>query len=358
MNNVTSTPHARSRPSPRTGARRILAVAPLVLVGATLTILPYLSQPADAGAPGRSGGRTVTLPAVLPTPSEGSPVLSLPWGDGPGAVGLADSDGGERRGPEAFAVTSDGRMVILDSVNRRLLTVGSAGSPAGVIPLDLRSARFLAVTPERIHVLDADDDRQLQTFTWDGHLEATRPLAESEGPVTALLVDPDGSPLVEIAHDATQAVDAPADTRGLSAAGTRGRPAGTGGERRLSANLGSDGHPRVERRDLARGLEESWEVDPGAACAVDHLVSLDADAQGRVTLGVRLRDRPGAGHRSPGSLLLTRLDEEGGPLLLAEDLYAYLGAPYTVGGDGRVYAPVADPDGYRIVVHDFSEVTR
>jgi hypothetical protein len=114
----------------------------------------------------------------------------------------------------------------------------------------------------------------------------------------------------------------------------------------------------VEERDTTQGLERSWNIDPGTQGPVDHLVSLDADADGRLVLGMRLHDRSAGQHGVPGSLLLTRLGDAGDPLLLSESLYAYLGQPYIVGGDGRVYAPVADPDGYRIAVHGFPEVTR
>jgi len=43
-------------------------------------------------------------------------------------------------------------------------------------------------------------------------------------------------------------------------------------------------------------------------------------------------------------------------LLLAESDFAYLGAPYAVAPDGRVFQPVADRSGYTIVVYSFEEV--
>ncbi|MHB0980017.1 MAG: hypothetical protein ACYC5Q_08125 [Thermoleophilia bacterium] len=371
MNDAAPTP----RPSPRRSrfvappprpARRLAWLAPFFLIGAAITLSPFFPAPADAGAgTGAAGGRpqeeTVVLPATLPAPSAGSTVLSLPWGEDPGEVGLADPEGGERRGPEAFTVAPDGRIAVLDSVNKRLVVVAPPGAPAVPIPLDLRSPRFVAASSDLIHVLDADEDRLLKSFTWDGRLVATRALNEGEGSVTALLVDPNGFPLVEYAHERTApVVDAVLDTTALSSATAdrRGRPVGAGSDRRIGAGLGGDGHPRVEERDAAWALERSWDIDPGARASVDHLVSLDADADGRVVLGMRLRDLPAGQRGVPGSLLLTRLGDAGGLLLLSESLYAYLGQPYIVGGEGRVYAPVADPDGYRMVVHGFPEVTR
>ncbi len=360
MNGTAPTSRPRSRLGPRSTAHRILRIVPFLLVGAMLTLTPFLPRQAEAGAVDHVREDLVVMPATLPEPSDGSTVVSLPWGERPGEVGLAAPDGGERRGPESFAVASDGRIVVLDSVNHRLVTVESPGTPAGTIPLDLRSPRFLAATTEQIHVLDADDDSRLQTFTWDGRLLADRDIDEEGGPVTALLLDSDGSPLIELAHDRTVAVGKREEVRGLSAAtsDSRGRPAGRGRDRRVTANVAGDGGARVEQRDHQRGLERSWSIEPSSQARVDHVVSVDSDSDGHVILGMRLRDLPGERHGGPGSLLLALLEDQGGALVLTESLYAYLGAPYTVGGDGRVYAPVADPAGYRIVVHSFPEVTQ
>ncbi|MHB1343344.1 MAG: NHL repeat-containing protein [Thermoleophilia bacterium] len=360
MNGTAPTSRPRSRLGPRSRAHRIRLIGPFLLVGALLTLTPFLPQQAEAGGVDRSEEQVVVMPTVLPEASDGSTVVSFPWGDAPGEVGLAAPDGGERRGPESFAVASDGRIVILDSVNRRLVTVESPSTPAGTIPLQLRSPRFLAATTEQIHVLDADDDHRLQTFAWDGRLLADREIQEEEGPVTALLLDADGSPMIELAHDRTVAVGTPGEVRGLLATtpDSRGRPAGKSRDRWVTANTAGDGGARVEQRDNQRGLERSWSVEPSGRTHVDHVVSLDSDPDGRVILGVRLRDVPDKPRGTPGSLLLTRLDDQGGSLVLAESLYAHLGTPYAIGGDGRVYAPLADPAGYRIVVHSFPEVTR
>jgi hypothetical protein len=40
-------------------------------------------------------------------------------------------------------------------------------------------------------------------------------------------------------------------------------------------------------------------------------------------------------------------------ILLADSTYAYVGQPYTVGPDGRVYQPMATEAGYSILVHSF-----
>ena len=63
-------------------------------------------------------------PAV--TASAGSLLVTLPWGSGEGQVGLARPVEGLTRGPEALAVAPDGRIAVLDSVNRRVLFLDAA----------------------------------------------------------------------------------------------------------------------------------------------------------------------------------------------------------------------------------------
>ena len=40
-------------------------------------------------------------------------------------------------------------------------------------------------------------------------------------------------------------------------------------------------------------------------------------------------------------------------ILLRDSSIVYVGQPYTVAPDGRVYQPIATAAGYRIVVHEF-----
>lgn len=359
MNDPTHT----LRPGPGRAAR----LAPLALLGAALVLTPVPSRDAEAGAAARAEEADVLVAPTADVLSAGSALVAFPWGDGSGEVGLAAPADGERRGPEAFAVAGDGRIAVLDSVNHRLQLIGPRGEVVRTIPLDLRSPRFLAATPERIHVLDADDDRRLHSFTWDGGLADSAALPPLEGTVTALVLEADGTPVVELDHDRTLPIHRAAGgdrTPSSARSEDRGRPADHSPGKRLGARMESDGVPRVELRGPDGTAERRWRVDPGALDPADHLVSLDADDQGRVVVGMRLRDRGGAGNTEPGRLLLARLEEADAPsaanatLLLTESVYAYLGQPYVVGGDGRVYAPVADPDGYRILVHEFTEEAR
>ena len=96
-----------------------------------------------------------------PTGRHGGDLLvTLPWGAARGEVGLAEPAEGLARGPEALAVAPDGRIAILDSVNKRVLVLGPRPEVRRSTPT-LRSPapRFLAVDDDRIYVLDCDADR-------------------------------------------------------------------------------------------------------------------------------------------------------------------------------------------------------
>jgi hypothetical protein len=90
-------------------------------------------------------------------------------------------------------------------------------------------------------------------------------------------------------------------------------------------------------------------------------VSLDGGEDGDVVVGVRLLRRAAAAPSAP--LAVTRIpagDRSATQTILLRDLtMVYVGQPYTVAPDGRVYQPIATPAGYRIVVHEFPRgVTR
>ena len=72
-------------------------------------------------------------------------VLARRLGRRLGQVGLLKPGEGLSRGPEAIAVASDGRIAILDSVNRRLVLLDATGAFTHNVPVSLGEPRFLAV---------------------------------------------------------------------------------------------------------------------------------------------------------------------------------------------------------------------
>lgn len=62
-------------------------------------------------------------------------VLSLPWGQGEGSVGLWRGGDGRAYGPPSFAVAPDGRVAVLDAAGQRVLLFDAQGRPLAAWPL-------------------------------------------------------------------------------------------------------------------------------------------------------------------------------------------------------------------------------
>lgn len=366
---------------PRRGSRRAAAgalVPGLVVAGAMVAGLLAAPDATTASGEERPGvtlvqGRTS---AIL---SEGELLVRLPWGDGPGEVGLAAPPEGLSRGPESLAVSPEGSLFVLDSVNRRLLTLTSDGSVERTVPIPLRYPRFLAVDEDRAWVLDIDEDRVLAGLDRTGHQVASYLIAPPRQPVTGLFVQ-SGRVLIETGHDRVVALPAaPAadgratDLDALPAAPGRPTPPGSA----VAARLDPGAAPAVEVvRAGGSGTRAGLSISPGRP--IDHLVALGGDARGNLFLGARLPQSPApvrVAGLSPGTdgsremvaaLVVTQVRKgleppfRGGPtiadsLLLPESQFAEVGEPYIVAPDGSLYQPLADADGYTIRIHRFPE---
>ena len=326
-------------------------------------------------------------------------LVTLPWGSGPGQVGLLDPGEGLARGPEALAAAPNGRIAVLDSVNSRLLFLDPSGEPVGTAFIPLASPRFLAVDDSRLYVLDCDADHRLVSFDWSGTAMGTTDLPELEDVVTGLFATDQG-PCIEIAHETVLLLAQTAQTFEASAA--RSRPVRattrTVAGRPLDRSLGRSAQVTFSPRGPVR--VKFFQVDPGslqavqtnesspvlaAGRAIEHLVSVDGDGAGGLIIGARLL-RPEVAEGRNAFLALTRLpsagdsgragDGNGGGLeaagdpmtgstgakddamtdtiLLADSPLAYLGQPYVVAPDGRVLQPWGDESGYSILIHSFA----
>lgn len=327
----------------------VAAVIVAVIVAAALT-----ARAAAAGNDRPAATSAVIRIPDLKTPSVGVRLVMLPWGSGPGAVGLAKPLEGLARGPEALAVAPDGRIAILDSVNRRVVTLDSSGAFLAALPIALSSPRFIATDDATIHVLDADEDHRLVSLDWQGTVLAQRNLETRDTPVTGLFAR-DGQAYVEWGHSTVAAVR-PAD-RNFSAA-QPGRPLGPRGAAYAQARHTRRGHPRVSVvRDPRRPTGLPDELEFISDIPVEHLVSLDADAAGAVILGARMERSDPLQENAP-ALALVRVATTERPTTLALDDkggIAETGQPYTVGPDGRIYQPRATEQGYVVLVHTFPQ---
>jgi len=332
------------------------------------------------------------------SPSEGDLLVTLPWGDEAGEVGLVQPVEGLTRGPEALAVAPDGRIAVLDSVNRRLVLLDPGGQVVETVPVALAQPRLLAVDDERLYVLDCDTDRRLVALGWDGRDLGATALPQLQDVVTGLFATSEG-PCVEVAHDRTLVLpnEAGASHVSPSRAGQRSPVAGPGestDQDRPVQSLLRELPGRPIDRSLSRmarvtfrpgcgvqigphvsdksGLNVSQTADVTLTLAlnqaIDHLVSVDGDGHGGMLVGARLVE-PEEHDGTWRPLMLTRLASsqlEGKQtagtvvaaptsdvLFLADSAFAYLGQPYVVAPDGRIFQPVGSEGGYSIIVHTF-----
>lgn len=324
------------------------------------------SKQADTGV---TDGRTVA--------SAGTILATLPWGSGDGQVGLRFPSEGLVRGPEAVAVAPDGRIAILDSVNRRLVLLDTRGHSTGTLPVPLAEPRFLAATDDCLYVLDCDCDARLVSLSWRGDNRSECDLPAFNDIVTGLFATSRG-PCVEVAHNDTFLLIAEDDTgatksrRSGKAMAHRlsGRPVDSDVGRGVKATFAPDRGIRIRTATMDKeSLQVSRSLDTGPlqthGRTIEHLVSVDGDGEGGLIIGAHLLSQ-GEDRQNAPTLLLTRVtngvlqangrsicgaEEEADTLLLSDSTFAHLGQPYVVAPDGRVIQPVGDEAGYTLLIH-------
>ena len=180
----------------------VLADSPTKAVGATAIANTSKDKKATSPTVSPTTSSTTSTKTSGETAEIGTLLVKLPWGSGPGQVGLFTQNEGLSHGPEALAMAPDGRVAILDSVNHRLVLLDTKGSFTNSIVLELAEPRFLAVSDTALYVLDCDSDQELATFDWNGNLQGVARLPELEDVVSGLFAT-DAGPCVEIAHEYT-----------------------------------------------------------------------------------------------------------------------------------------------------------
>ncbi len=342
-----------------------------VLRAAAETTVPT-AQPAPVQPDG-------TEPAAEPVPAQPVPVepppgralATLPWGDGAGEVGLVQPAEGLTRGPEALAVAPDGRIAILDSVNSRLVLLAGDGSLAGAVPLRLSEPRFLAVDNDLLYVLDADSDRKLVCLDWQGAEIHSGRMPAVDDVVTELFAT-DGGPCVEVAHEQVFLVrfkdsgnkKADGSPEAASLQALAGRPLDRDLGKAVEVTFKPKEGMKLKRFKLDMKSLKAVQISAvtpalPSGTEVEHLVSVDGDGRGGLIVGARLLRKQGDPDNAP-SLLIGRMsdpDQAGAAPVLSDTLtlcdssFAYLGQPYTVAPDGRIFQPVGSDAGYSILVY-------
>lgn len=116
------------------------------------------------------------------------------WGSGAGELGRSRPEEANPEAPMSLAEGTDGSVVVLDQVNRRLLRFDRDGHPAGTTPLTMSEPQDLAVARDgTAAVLDRLVDRNVTVLSPDGRTLGSLPV-EGEGipeggGVTAVTVD-------------------------------------------------------------------------------------------------------------------------------------------------------------------------
>jgi hypothetical protein len=392
----------RSRPLGRTAgifglstaltAGALLACAlcqPLTVFGAEAQGVSVSTASVEVGSP-ESAVDLVSADQVdlAQAPSVGRLLVTLPWGAGEGQVGLSSPSEGLTQGPEALAVAPDGRLAVLDSVNRRVVYLDATGAPSGMGALPLAEPRFLAVDDDRVYVLDCDADRRLVSLNWSGEVLSSHALPQLPDVVSGLFATNRG-PCVEVAHDkvfrivgrglngrtaeTASAAEDNARTDSATLKLVAGRPATAEAGRSLSARYTPGRNLRVatvEDSNGTAGVTRLVDLDLGlpAGHSIDHLVSLDGDRQNGLIVGARVAGASGSADTA--CLLLRRFEfQKNGrlakaarsgdataaadSLVLTDSSTAYVGQPYVVAPDGRVLQPMATDSGYAIYVYSF-----
>ena len=211
---------------------------------------------------------------------------------------------GKRLRPEALAVTPNGRIAVLDSVNKRLLFLDATGRPSGTAEIALAEPRFLAVDNDRLYVLDCDADRKVLVLDWAGAVRETLPLPELPDVVTALFAAEVG-PCVEVAHDSVFLLTKDAGAAGAapnrsSLRSVAGRPLDRTLTRAAKVTFAPTKGLHMKTFKVERGSLKATklaEASPGRPSThkVEHLVSVDGDGAGGVIVGARVTDAVDSG---------------------------------------------------------------
>ena len=379
---------------------RVAVVAGSLLVATAMVSAVTVTGRAEARPPSPAASVSVALPADPPV-SAGSLLVTLPWGDGPGQVGLQRPSEGLSRGPEALAVAPDGLVALLDSVNHRIMLLSSAGEPLLTIHVNVPEPRFLAVDAQRIYALDCDSAHRVLGWDRTGGLVLDRSVTlPADQPVTALIAR-DGGVFVETGHERVYplaelvprnrptavtgelggATLAAAAAPGAGGAATTadtdlpaldpatpslaGRPNSGPNQHLVQARMTRGDRPRIHllAPDGKPASGAPQEISLDIPQTVEHLVSVDETPRLNGTdllVGARLLGRSDDRAGDEPSLLVARIPGDGSTrpaqaLLLKESDFAYVGQPYVAAPDGRIYQPLPTPAGYSILVHTLPE---
>ncbi len=194
----------------------------------------------------RSGGREASrldAGSALVRPRGGpSVVASFGWGSGEGQLGRDRPQEGNPEAPMSLATGTNGEVVIVDQVNRRLVKVDRQGKALGTVPLTVQAAQDVAIAKDGTTVvLDRLVDHSIALLGPDGKPRGELPLLgkglREGGASTGVFTD--GNDIyVEREHGDLVKVGDTSGTRDDTRGEAPGRPS-RDGQSWLSAMIGS-----------------------------------------------------------------------------------------------------------------------
>ncbi len=322
-------------------------------------VLPLLQTTAKSSEQtGTSGSSLVPVRATLGRGS--SVVVEAGWGAGPGKFGRKRAAESSPEGPMALSVASDGSIVIIDQVNRRIERYRD-GHSTSTTPIGGDTVQDLALGPEgRMVLLDRFVDRGIQVYGPDGKLLNDVPLSGKTelGSLTGVFADEHGI-YVEREHGMVQRV---ADANGNRTSGDRelpGRPSRDGQLVIAAAMLErQSGQFQIRAFDRAKGTQV-WDRVIQLPTPILHLVMLDSDKHGRIYVAaVTALEEPTPPYRlTDESLFAVQVGRDGTergrlklpPLHGSDESFR----PVTVDDAGNLYVMQSSETGLTVVRYVF-----
>lgn len=269
----------------RPGPVRVLADAPpdAGTTGAPLAVTRRIRSTGASADGGTADARDPNVHA------------KLGWGSGPNELGRDRPEEGNAEGPMSVAVDRQGRALVLDQVNGRIVRLDEKGEPAGTIPIPVQMAQDLAVTEDgKTLVMDRLVDRSVAILGPDGQLLGELPLAgtgiEEPGGVTGVFVDGEDV-YVEREHGPLVRIGDTAGTPDTERPEIPGRPS-RDGKLYLNAGLIDPLAGRVYLNAIARPSQEHlYTREYQLAVPLVGILALDTDLAGTIYLAL-LAEQP------------------------------------------------------------------
>ncbi len=190
--------------------RKVVVLGIAAACAALLVVLLATRRPSARSASlgpsggGRAGGRTAlgnVADLAAGAAREGEPrsgtIVRASWGNGVDQLGRSRPREGNPEAPASLALDAQGRIVVLDSVNGRIVRYDAQGRVVGTLATTQSAPQEIATARDgSLLVMDRLADKSVAILDADGHLKGELPVTgkgmEQGGSATGLFVDDTG----------------------------------------------------------------------------------------------------------------------------------------------------------------------